>query len=109
MKTFREYILSFKVGTVITTLIALVWTLSTVFMLYYNIMNKIDRLKIRQDHVAELYQWTKQKYMDTIDYIKDMEEEQHAKDLDIIEIKTKLTWIETTLLEIKKQLLQLIK
>ena len=60
-------------------------------MMYNTLQNKIERLEIRQDHVAELYVSTKDKYLETIANLRKMEEEQHNKDLIIIEIKTKLT------------------
>ena len=98
MKTFKDFIFSFKPGTIIVMIVCIISVVTTISTVYSSLAFKMSRLEIRQDHVAELYESTKEKYTA-------VQEKQYQSDMIIIEIKTKLTWIEAMLVDIKQQLI----
>jgi len=96
-KTISNKTLKIQLGVAITVVLFIIGTTSKITTSQTEISNRIEKLEIANANFLQATNENKQK-------IAEIEKDNAARDLQWVEVKTKLTGIEATLAEIKKEL-----
>lgn len=101
LENIKDKKIVFSLPTLIAFWLFIITTVWTWVKYCYTMEARMDSLVTRQDHVASLYQTTKSNYLDSVNRYDSLDKRIYSNDLIVMEIRTRLAGIETTLNEIK--------